>query len=93
MQKIVGDMFLSATIISYLAEFTSKYRSKGFQSCKTALENHGIQFDENYKFCEKLGNSVQIREWIMKQLPADAFSIDSAVIAMNSNRYPLFIDP
>ena len=36
---------------------------------------------------------LQIREWVIFGLPNDSFSIDSAVIAATSRRWPLCIDP
>ena len=40
-----------------------------------------------------LGNAVKIRNWGLKGLPNDAFSIENAIINDKTKRWPLFIDP
>ncbi|GFR46074.1 hypothetical protein Agub_g7539 [Astrephomene gubernaculifera] len=40
-----------------------------------------------------LGDPVTIRDWVIHGLPNDSFSIDSALIAAASRRWPLCIDP
>jgi dynein heavy chain len=40
-----------------------------------------------------LGDPIKIRNWNMKGLPLDGFSIENAIILFNSRRWPLMIDP
>lgn len=40
-----------------------------------------------------LGDQVEIRRWQIEGLPRDMLSVENAVLAMHSNRWPLFIDP
>lgn len=42
---------------------------------------------------ETLGSPVQIRNWNIAGLPSDEVSVDNAILAAKSNRWPLMIDP
>jgi len=40
-----------------------------------------------------MGDEIEIRNWTIKKLPNDSFSVDNAIIMKVSQRHPLMIDP
>jgi dynein heavy chain, axonemal len=52
-----------------------------------------IRMKSNFTLQEVIGEPIKIRNWTLNGLPSDAFSIDNGVIAFNSRRWPLMIDP
>jgi len=47
----------------------------------------------SYSLNSTLGDPVTIRDWNLKGLPVDTFSIDNAIIVKNAFRWPLMVDP
>lgn len=92
-ENIIGDMLLSAGIIAYLGVFPARYRNpttkKWFDQCVAA----NIKVSENFSLEKCLGEAVIIHEWVLNGLPTDGFSKENALIAMQSRRWPLMIDP
>ncbi|KAI9144540.1 dynein heavy chain and region D6 of dynein motor-domain-containing protein [Paraphysoderma sedebokerense] len=90
---IVGDVLVASGAIAYLGPFTSEYRSilmKGWIECLSKLK---IPHSESFSLMDVIGDSAKIREWEMFGLPKDTLSRENAIIASNSKRWPLFIDP
>lgn len=46
-----------------------------------------------FSLAKTLGDGVQIQHWCIDGLPADAFSIENAIITYKTSRWPLYIDP
>jgi dynein heavy chain len=47
----------------------------------------------DYSFRDTLGDPVHIRNWSLSGLPTDPVSVDNAILAAKSSRWPLMIDP
>lgn len=57
------------------------------------IKTFNIKSNEEISLNAILGNQVKIKDWLIKKLPQDSFSIDNAIILENSERWPLMIDP
>lgn len=90
---LVGDMFLSAGIIAYLAPLTLWYRNK----CITSWISYCLEFEiscsKSYTLTDALGSNIEIQNWYVNNLPVDSFLTDNAIIQKFSMRCSLFIDP
>ncbi|GIL64289.1 hypothetical protein Vafri_18269 [Volvox africanus] len=103
MGGVTGDMLLAAGAVAYLGAFTMPYRDRALAGWCEAVEAVGVRTSaslagpgaasSSFSLTEVLGDPVTIRSWVIHGLPNDSFSIDSAVIAANSRRWPLCIDP
>ncbi|EGR32330.1 hypothetical protein IMG5_087930 [Ichthyophthirius multifiliis] len=90
---VVGDVTVSTGIISYLGPFSQLYRSKQVKEWVEYAKSQHIQVSEHYSLENTLGEPIIIRKWNMNYLPSDSFSRENGIIAYNSRRWPLFIDP
>ena len=52
-----------------------------------------LQISPKYSLVHTLGNQILIRDWQMNDLPSDSVSLDNAILAQKSSRWPLMIDP
>ena len=52
-----------------------------------------IPVSKSFSLSKTLGDPIMIRDWKQCGLPNDSFSVESALISLNSIRWPLFIDP
>lgn len=78
--------------IAYLTPFTDAYRQTLLSSWKKVL-GEGVPHTPGSDPVSTLGDQVEIRRWQIEGLPRDTLSVENAVLAMHSNRWPLFIDP
>jgi len=92
-ENVVGNILVSSGVIAYLGVFTSVYRDRCVNKWVELLQSKDIACASDFSLARVLGDPVAIRQWGIQQLPKDAFSIDNAIIAANSRRYPLMIDP
>ncbi|CAG7784872.1 unnamed protein product [Allacma fusca] len=93
---IPGDMLLVTAFVSYVGSFTKKYRQDLLD--KTWLPylqkmKPGIPMSENVDPLRVLTDDAQIAEWNSFGLPSDRMSSENATILINSQRWPLMIDP
>ena len=88
-----GDVLLASGVVAYLGAFTVDFRSECIKDCNEACKEKNIPTSANFSLTNTLGNQVKIRAWKIAGLPADTFSIDSAIVIENSRRWPLIIDP
>jgi len=93
LQYIVGDICLSAGIISYLGPFSVAYRNKIIKDWINLAKKNTIMVSDNFSLELTIGEPINIRKWVMNQLPSDSFSIENAIITYNTQRWPLMIDP
>ncbi|CAJ1337950.1 unnamed protein product [Effrenium voratum] len=91
--NLTGDVFLSAASISYYGPFTGVYRNEIVDAWLKELKNLQIPSGETFDLRAVMGNPVEIREWNLQGLPADAVSINNGVMVMRGKRWPLMIDP
>lgn len=90
---ITGDALLASAMVSYLGAFTSAFRQEAVNDWNKKINDKNIKCSENFTLENTLGDPIQIRSWILSGLPNDTFSKDNGIIAFNTIRWPLFIDP
>jgi dynein heavy chain len=88
-----GNVFIAASSLSYLGPFTGKYRNKMISKWKSSAREVGIDISKNYSLVNTIGDQIHIRNWKINGLPSDSVSVDNAIIAQKSKRWPLMIDP
>lgn len=79
-EKVLGDMLLSAGITNFLGPFTSQYRASALGSWIRAVDRLRIPRSPAYSLRGALADEIVVRQWTATALPADAFSVDTAVI-------------
>jgi dynein heavy chain len=92
-EKIVGDVFLSAASISYLGPFTGKYRRELTEQWTLKCIELALPCSSDYSLQRVMGTPVTIRQWNIAGLPTDTVSVENAILATCSQRWPLMIDP
>jgi dynein heavy chain, axonemal len=91
--NLVGDILVCSGIIAYLGIFSMIYRQDCIKIWINMIRTFNIKSNEEISLNAILGNAVKIKDWLIKKLPQDSFSIDNAIILENSERWPLMIDP
>jgi len=91
--KLVGNVFVSAAMISYLGPFTGKYRKDMINEWLESMREKEIPMTEEFSLSNIAGDPIKIREWIFNGLPTDTVSVDNAIITNLCSRWPLLIDP
>ena len=91
--NLIGNIILAAGYISYVGTFTANYRSQLLKKWMQFCTEKGIPFSSDFEVEKILGDPVQIREWNICGLPADALSIENGIIVTQAKRWPLMIDP
>jgi dynein heavy chain len=88
-----GNVFIAAATLSYLGPFNGSFREDLIDTWKRYALEYDLDYSLNYSLRETLGDPVQIRNWNLAGLPYDEVSIDNAILAAKSSRWPLMIDP
>ncbi|XP_058475903.1 dynein axonemal heavy chain 3-like [Solea solea] len=91
--NLTGDILLSSGTISYLGAFTVEFRTICQENWHKVCQEKKIPCSGDFTLSNTLGNQVAIRAWQIDGLPVDSFSTDNGIIAFNSRRWPLMIDP
>ncbi|XP_076022383.1 dynein axonemal heavy chain 12 [Genypterus blacodes] len=91
--NLTGDVLISAGVIAYLGAFTAGFRQDCTKSWTKLCQSKNIPISDDYSLSKTLGDPIKIRAWNIAGLPSDTFSIDNGVIASNSRRWSLMIDP
>lgn len=89
----MGNTVLGAGFVCYVGTFTQEYRQGLLQKWMGEMTERGVAFDPEFSLTANLGNPVQIREWGIKGLPADALSVENGIMTTSTKRWPLMIDP
>jgi dynein heavy chain len=92
-EKLVGDVFIAASSISYIGPFTGKYRDELILQWIDLCKEKDIPVSEKYSLVNILGDPVSIRNWGLFSLPSDPVSIDNGILTTKCSRWPLMIDP
>jgi len=92
-QNLTGDTLLCAAYVSYLGSFGVNDRERIFGEWKNIASFHSLQTSDAMNILHILGNPNSIRTWKLAGLSSDAHSIQNAVIAERSRRWPLMVDP
>ncbi|ESO12478.1 hypothetical protein HELRODRAFT_155577 [Helobdella robusta] len=94
---LAGDMLLVAAFISYIGCFTKQYRlmliEKHWIPFLTDKLEVSIPFSEGFDPLSLLTDDAQVASWNNCGLPSDRMSTENAAILINSERWPLIIDP
>ena len=93
LKNTIGDTLLSAGVISYLGPFTIDYRLNVISEWTDYCNRLHICCSETFSLITTLGEPIIIRSWNINGLPSDSYSISNGIIATNSRRWPLMIDP
>ena len=92
-EKLTGDCMISASIISYYGPFTSEYRKELMSLWVNNIQALAIPHTQGLDFADFLVGRAIIRDWNIKGLPTDDFSVENGVMAKKGYRWPLMIDP
>jgi dynein heavy chain len=91
---LVGDCLLAASFLSYLGAFTFDYRTRLLDSAwVTDLSERKVPHTDNFSVRSLLASDATVQGWIGEGLPADDNSVQNAILATKSSRFPLCIDP
>ncbi|CAF0750041.1 unnamed protein product [Didymodactylos carnosus] len=91
--QLTGDILLSAGVVAYLGPFTVNFRNDCIKKWIELCRSKKIPCSDVFSLNATLGDPVKIRAWQIAGLPVDSFSVDNGIIATNSRRWPLCIDP
>lgn len=75
-------MIIASGIVAYLGPFTMPFRMQQINEWIKLCTDLEVVCSQDFQLREILGESVLIRSWNIAGLPADAFSIDNAIIVM-----------
>ena len=70
-EKLVGNIFLSAACISYFGAFTGEFREILVGKWVAECLERGIPTSDDFNLVKVMGDPVQIRSWGIAQLPTD----------------------
>jgi len=90
--KFVGDALLSAAFISYLGPFTEEYRGELVNAWIESMKDK-IPCTEDFSFIKAMEDQMSVRNWHSFGLAADRYPIENTIIAIETIRFPLIIDP
>lgn len=93
LEKLTGDVLLSAAQIAYLGPFTAGYRKKATAQWLVAAEENQVPCSPGYTLAAVVGSAVKIRQWNIWGLPKDGFSTENGIAMDIGRRWPLCIDP
>lgn len=92
--KLPGGCLISAGFLAYNGPFTSHYREDLVDKKWVPLVKHKkIPIMPEFTFTEFMSSPTEVRDWNLKKLPTDKFSIENAILCLRSKRWPLMIDP
>jgi len=91
--NLTGDVFLSSAAISYYGPFTGVYRAEIVDAWLQSMKDLEIPCGDTFDLKEVMGNPVEMRDWNLQGLPADAVSLNNGVMVVRGKRWPLMIDP
>eukprot|EP00746_Dinoflagellata_sp_MGD_P126903 gnl/MRDRNA2_/MRDRNA2_61620_c0_seq1.p1 gnl/MRDRNA2_/MRDRNA2_61620_c0~~gnl/MRDRNA2_/MRDRNA2_61620_c0_seq1.p1 ORF type:complete len:1770 (+),score=338.45 gnl/MRDRNA2_/MRDRNA2_61620_c0_seq1:296-5311(+) len=95
-QCLLGNVFMAASCIAYFGPFTQSYRADLVKTWLEQCEGCDIlaqTAEGSWSLSSVMVPPVAVNEWRLQGLPADEVSTDSAILAVNSRRWPLCIDP
>ena len=92
-QTVEGDVLLAVAFMNYFAPFPTEYRDALTKVLFIEVSRSKVMYSPQWNFNSFVGDEVQILDWGSKGLPSDQFSKENGVIVMNTNRWPLMIDP
>ncbi|ESN96268.1 hypothetical protein HELRODRAFT_67881 [Helobdella robusta] len=92
--NVIGDCLLCAGFLTYTSPFTWQFRENlVYNSWLQNIKELEIPLSEPFSLTKLLTNDVEISKWNSEGLPPDELSVQNAILATRSNRFPLCIDP
>ncbi|XP_026835009.1 dynein beta chain, ciliary isoform X2 [Drosophila erecta] len=95
-QQLPGDILIISCFISYVGCFTRAYRQELQEKLWMPTFKNSqppIPSTDGVDPFEMICDDAQIAEWNNQGLPSDRMSAENAAILVQSERYPLMIDP
>ncbi|KAK3924935.1 Dynein heavy chain 10, axonemal [Frankliniella fusca] len=93
-KQLLGNCILAAAFLSYLGPFSFEYRHTMLhEDWEQSLLDKGIPLTHPWKVQEHLTTDVEISKWTSEGLPPDELSVQNGILTMQSNCFPLCIDP
>jgi len=93
LHNVVGDALVCAGTISYLGPFTAEYRQNIVGMWLAEMGRQKLPATPGCNIAKILANPVEVRQWNIDGLPADAFSVENGIIMSLTKRWSLMIDP
>jgi dynein heavy chain len=94
LENAVGDCAIAAAFLSYAGPFNSDFRYVLVkETWMPMVEKLNIPMSKGFDFASFLAKPTDVREWNLKGLPGDAFSVENGVLVTRGRRWPLMIDP
>jgi len=93
-ENSVGDCVIAAAFLSYAGPFNSDFRHILVKDTWLPMvEKLNIPYTKGFDFASFLAKPTDVREWNLKGLPGDAFSVENGVLVTRGRRWPLMVDP
>lgn len=94
LEVVLGDVLIASAFVSYVGPFSKKYRERIIdEKFMKFFKDNSIPASPGVDPLKILTDEAQIASWCNDKLPSDQVSIQNGAILMNSERYPLIIDP
>lgn len=96
---LVCDVLVAASFVSYIGAFTKPFRDvlltdQWVPFLRKALGASAITMTATCANpLDVLASDADVAEWTSRGLPSDRVSVENAVIARNSRRWPVLVDP
>ena len=92
--RLVGDVALGCSFISYCGPYNQEFRTLllntyFYDDCIS----RGIPVTPNLDIIPFLTSEAEMGEWNLEGLPTDGLSIQNGILVTRSGRWPLLIDP
>lgn len=71
LERLVGDVFLSAACVAYIGPFTGVYRQKIIDSWLQDARDIKLPVSEVFALKDVLAKPVEVRSWNISGLPSD----------------------
>lgn len=93
LKYLENESILNAGAICYLGVYSDEYRNSLKSDWRKRCEILGLDISNNYSIVSSIGQPIEIRSWQIAGLPKDCTSIENSLLAVNSLKWPLMVDP